>query len=119
MIFKIFICKDNIYADAPSNIELKNGDEPNDVLLLPFFTFRVAHIEETRNELTVELMNHHDVKHENKGKITIVTLMEVPFQKTVMERPVGTLITLDSLIMSDSQSHGNKSDLTTYVNKCP
>ena len=58
--------------------------------MLPFFTFRVAHIEETRNELTVELKNHHDVDTTNKGKITIVTLMEVPFQKTVMERPVGT-----------------------------
>lgn len=105
MIFKIFICKDNsTTGTVPSNIELENGneDDPNEVLLLPFFTFRIAHIEETRNELTVKLKNHHDLEIENKGKITIVTLMEVPFQKTVMDKPVGALITLDSLIMSDS-----------------
>ena len=90
MIFKIFICKDNLYADAPSNIELKNGNEDDEVLLLPFFTFRVAHIEETRKELTVKLKNHHDLPIENKGKITIVTLMEVPFQKTVLEKPSGS-----------------------------
>ena len=58
-------------------------------------------------------MNHHDVKHENKGKITIVTLMEVPFQKTVLEKPVGTLITLDSLIMSDS--HDDITNLSSNV----
>ena len=72
MIFKIFICKDNLYADAPSNIELKNGneDDPNEVLLLPFFTFRVAHIEETRNKLTVSLRDHNDKEAKNElGRI--------------------------------------------------
>ena len=110
MIFKIFICKDNLYADAPSNIELKNGneDDPNEVLLLPFFTFRVAHIEETRNKLTVSLRDHNDKEAKNEGKITIVTLMEVPFQKTVMEMPVGALITLDSLILSESKYYAEK-----------
>ena len=106
MIFKIFICKDNYTtAKAPSNIELKNENEkdPNEVLLLPFFTFRVAHIEETRNKITVSLRDHNDKEAKNEGKITIVTLMEVPFQKTVMEKPLGSLITHDSLILSESK----------------
>jgi hypothetical protein len=108
VIFKVFICKDNFESDetkaAPSNIELKNENEndPNEVLLLPFFTFRVAHIEETRNKLTVYLPDHNDKETKNEGKITIVTLMEVPFQKMVIETPHKILVTLDSLIMSDS-----------------
>jgi hypothetical protein len=49
------------------------------VLLLPFFTFRVAHIQETKEDMEVELLDHHDKNTFNKGKITIVTLMEVPY----------------------------------------
>jgi len=52
--------------------------EKDVVLLLPFFTFRVAHVEETTEDWQVKLKNHYDKEIVNKGKITLVTLLEIP-----------------------------------------
>ena len=81
--------------------------------MLPFFTFRVAHIEERVKDCTVKLIDHKGESRENLGKITVVTLMEVPYQMISKLKPTGEKINLDSLIMSDSNK--NKSNLETLV----
>jgi hypothetical protein len=76
---------------------------------LPFFTFRVAYIEETREDWKVKLKNHNNEEIENKGKITFITLMEVPYQKNTQEKPYH-VIKIDSVILTDT--HVKESSLS-------
>jgi hypothetical protein len=76
---------------------------------LPFFTFRVAHIEETREHWEVKLKNHQDKEIKNEGKITFITLMEVPYQKNTQEKPYH-VTKIDSVILTDT--HVKESSLS-------
>ena len=76
LVFKIFINKNNKVA---SNILLSEGSTEyayeKEVLLLPFFTFRVIDITQTE-EKRVQLQPSED---EVRARVTIVTVMEIPF----------------------------------------
>jgi hypothetical protein len=86
LIFKIFLSRETTLA--PSNIELSGKDfsfypSEQEVLLLPFFTFRVIDIVETKEKpceckpVTDKIVN---------AKVTVVTVMEVPYQNTLNQR---------------------------------
>jgi hypothetical protein len=81
---------------------------------LPFFTFRVAHIEETREHWEVKLKNHQDKEIKNEGKITFITLMEVPYQRNTHKEPYNPT-QIDSLILTDS--HVKESTFATNIKK--
>lgn len=95
-------------------IEKDKDDKAEDqkVILLPFFTFRVAHIEERVKDCTVKLTNHEGNEIDNLGKLTVVTLIEVPYQMISNAKPFGEKIDLDSLIMSDANKTISKLEET-------
>jgi hypothetical protein len=77
LIFKIFVSKEN---KVPSTVELIGGDfscypREKEVLLLPFFTFRVIDIVQT-NERVCEMPESNKIV---RGKVTVITVMEIPF----------------------------------------
>lgn len=84
---------------------LSNSEQPEekDVLTLPYFNFLVAKVEENNDKTPVELENSKGKTIKNKGKITTVTLMEVPFQKvSSFYYPDSQVIKNESIIVSDS-----------------